>query len=55
MSDDLVYLTRDPLNAEVKLERVTGTITPAGQHYVRDHFPIPAPSGRLYPEMPRSV
>jgi DMSO/TMAO reductase YedYZ molybdopterin-dependent catalytic subunit len=47
MSDGLVYLTRDPLNAEVNFDRVTGTITPAGQHYVRDHFPIPAPPGRL--------
>ncbi len=39
--DDLLYLTRDPLNAEVRLERIRGLITPAGQHYVRDHFPIP--------------
>ncbi len=42
MSDDLVYLTREPLNAEVRPERIAGIITPAGQHYVRDHFPIPA-------------
>ena len=45
--DDLVYLTREPLNAEVRLERVRGLITPAGQHYVRDHFPIPAPPTHL--------
>jgi len=41
MTDDLVYLSREPLNAEVRLDRVTGLITPRGQHYVRDHFPIP--------------
>ena len=45
--DDLVYLTRDPLNAEVRPERIRGLITPAGQHYVRDHFPIPAPPADL--------
>jgi len=41
MSDDLVYLGREPLNAEVRTERIAGTITPVGTHYVRDHFPIP--------------
>lgn len=41
MSDDLVYLTRDPLNAEIRPERIDGDLTPAGQHYVRDHFAIP--------------
>ena len=45
--DDLLYLTRDPLNAEVRLERVRGLITPAGQHYVRDHFSIPGPPSDL--------
>ncbi len=45
--DDLVYLTRDPLNAEVRLERVRELITPAGQHYVRGHFPIPVPPADL--------
>ena len=47
MSDDLVYLTREPLNAEVRPERVTGAITPVGQHYVRSHFAIPKHSGHL--------
>ncbi|HYK98055.1 MAG TPA: sulfite oxidase [Candidatus Acidoferrales bacterium] len=47
MSDDLVYLTRDPLNAEVRPERITGAITPVGTHYVRDHFPIPEPPSHL--------
>jgi DMSO/TMAO reductase YedYZ molybdopterin-dependent catalytic subunit len=41
MSDDLVYLGREPLNAEVRLDRVTDVLTPRGQHYVRDHFAIP--------------
>jgi len=43
VSDDLVYLGRDPLNAEVIPERITGALTPRGQHYVRDHFAIPDP------------
>ena len=44
-TDDLVYLTREPLNAETPLEKQTGVITPASRHYVRDHFAIPeAPS-----------
>lgn len=47
MSDDLVYVTREPLNAELRPERITGTITPAGMHYVRDHFTIPAPPDHL--------
>ena len=38
---DLVYLGRDPLNAETRLERQRGPITPAGRHYIRDHFSIP--------------
>lgn len=41
--DDLVCLTRDPVNAEVRVERIRGLITPAGQHYIRGHFPVPAP------------
>jgi DMSO/TMAO reductase YedYZ molybdopterin-dependent catalytic subunit len=44
---DLVYLTREPLNAETRLERQTETITPARQHYVRDHFAIPTPPTEL--------
>ena len=41
-ADDLVYLSREPLNAETPLDRQVGVITPAARHYVRDHFPIPA-------------
>jgi DMSO/TMAO reductase YedYZ molybdopterin-dependent catalytic subunit len=46
-ADDLIYLSRDPLNAETPLERQIGVITPASRHYVRDHFPIPAVPERL--------
>lgn len=41
-ADDLVYLSREPLNAETPLERQVGVITPSARHYVRDHFAIPA-------------
>ena len=46
-SDELVYLSREPLNAETPLERQVGAITPASRHYVRDHFPIPQAPERL--------
>jgi DMSO/TMAO reductase YedYZ molybdopterin-dependent catalytic subunit len=46
-SEELVYLSREPLNAETPLERQVGTITPTTRHYVRDHFPIPQASERL--------
>src|SRR5712692_9802460 len=46
-ADELVYLSRDPLNAETRLERQLGLITPAARHYVRDHFAIPEPPQRL--------
>lgn len=46
-ADDLIHLTREPLNAETPLERQTGVITPTSRHYVRDHFPIPDVTGRL--------
>jgi len=45
--DDLVVLSRDPLNAETPLARQVGSITPVPQHYVRSHFTAPTP--------PRSV
>lgn len=45
--DDLVYLSREPLNAETPLERQVGVITPASRHYVRDHFAIPQAPNRL--------
>jgi DMSO/TMAO reductase YedYZ molybdopterin-dependent catalytic subunit len=46
-SDDLLYLSRDPVNAETPLARQVGVITPAGRHYVRDHFAIPPRPDRL--------
>ena len=46
-SDDLVYLSREPLNAETPLARQVGVITPAERHYVRDHFAIPQGPDRL--------
>src|SRR5688500_16156505 len=38
---DLVYLSREPLNAERPLDRQVGVMTPAARHCVRDDFPIP--------------
>jgi DMSO/TMAO reductase YedYZ molybdopterin-dependent catalytic subunit len=46
-SDELIYLSREPLNAETPLERQVGAITPTTRHYVRDHFPIPQTPARL--------
>ncbi len=46
-AEDLVYLSREPLNAETPLERQVGVITPASRHYLRDHFAIPAAPDRL--------
>lgn len=46
-AEDLVYLSREPLNAETPLERQVGVITPSARHYVRDHFAIPAAPDRL--------
>ena len=47
MSDELVYLSHEPINAETPLARQVGVITPAGRHYVRDHFAIPQGPDRL--------
>lgn len=46
-SDELVYLSREPVNAETPLDRLVGAITPATRHYVRDHFARPTPPDRL--------
>jgi len=45
--DELVYVTRDPLNAETRLDRERGLITPIRRHYIRDHFPIPRSPAEL--------
>ena len=46
-AEELLYLSRDPLNAETPLERQVGVVTPASRHYVRDHFAIPRAPERL--------
>ncbi len=46
-AEELVYLSREPLNAETPLERQVGVVTPASRHYVRDHFAIPRAPERL--------
>ena len=46
-ADDLLYVSREPLNAETPLARQVGVITPAERHYVRDHFAIPRGPDRL--------
>ncbi len=47
MPSELVILTHEPLNAETPLDRFSGAITPAGRHYVRNHFAIPQPPREL--------
>ncbi|MDP9264746.1 MAG: sulfite oxidase [Chloroflexota bacterium] len=44
---DLLVVSADPFNAETRLERQLGVVTPVGRHYVRDHFPLPEPPDRL--------
>jgi len=46
-SSELIYLSREPANAETPLDRQVGTITPAARHYIRDHFARPEPPERL--------
>ena len=46
-SDALVFLSHEPLNAELRPDRIRGAITPPGQHYIRDHFAIPSPPAYL--------
>ncbi|HEV2011440.1 MAG TPA: sulfite oxidase [Candidatus Limnocylindria bacterium] len=41
--DERVIVTREPLNAETRLELQDGLITPAARHYVRSHFGFPDP------------
>ncbi len=40
--DERVIVSRDPLNAETRLDLQEGVITPATCHYVRSHFSFPA-------------
>src|SRR5438128_11261893 len=41
--DERVTLTREPFNAETRLDLQDGPITPASRHYVRSHFAVPPP------------
>jgi DMSO/TMAO reductase YedYZ molybdopterin-dependent catalytic subunit len=41
--DERLIVTREPLNAETRLELQDGPITPASRHYVRSHFAFPSP------------
>ncbi len=41
--DERVIVSRDPLNAETRLDLQEGVITPARRHYVRSHFSFPTP------------
>jgi DMSO/TMAO reductase YedYZ molybdopterin-dependent catalytic subunit len=45
--DERVIVSRDPLNAETRLDLQEGVITPTGRHYVRSHFSFPAPPAVL--------
>ncbi|MEA2661265.1 MAG: hypothetical protein QOH08_837 [Chloroflexota bacterium] len=45
--DERLIVSREPLNAETRLELQDGPITPAGRHYVRSHFAFPDPPGRI--------
>jgi DMSO/TMAO reductase YedYZ molybdopterin-dependent catalytic subunit len=58
---DLLVLSEEPLNAEMKLDKQRGPTVPAGRHYVRTHFGIPAEpreiliAGGIGDAMPTSV
>jgi DMSO/TMAO reductase YedYZ molybdopterin-dependent catalytic subunit len=45
--DERVVITREPLNAETRLERHDGPLTPDGLHYVRSHFAFPSPPASI--------
>ena len=45
--DELVYVSREPLNAETRLDRQQGLITSNREHYIRDHFAIPLAPAEL--------
>jgi DMSO/TMAO reductase YedYZ molybdopterin-dependent catalytic subunit len=57
--DERVVITREPFNAETRLERHDGPLTPSGLHYVRSHFPFPSPPASIAiagtVQRPRSV
>src|SRR5437868_10494601 len=45
--DERVVISREPFNAEARLELQDGALTPIGRHYVRSHFPFPNPPGGI--------
>ena len=45
--EERLIVTREPLNAEARLDLQDGPITPSARHYVRSHFALPAPSGTI--------
>ena len=45
--DELLYVSREPLNAETRLDRQRGLITSNREHYIRDHFAIPQAPAEL--------
>jgi DMSO/TMAO reductase YedYZ molybdopterin-dependent catalytic subunit len=45
--DERVVITREPFNAETRLERHDGALTPPGLHYVRSHFAAPEPPAAI--------
>lgn len=45
--DERVVITREPFNAETRLERHDGPLTPSGLHYVRSHFAMPSPPASI--------
>ena len=44
---DLNVVSPAPFNAETRLEAQEGVLTPAGRHYVRNHFAVPTHDGTL--------
>jgi DMSO/TMAO reductase YedYZ molybdopterin-dependent catalytic subunit len=45
--DERIVITREPFNAETRLERHDGPLTPSGLHYVRSHFALPSRPGSI--------
>ena len=44
---DRRVVSAEPFNAETRLERQVGLVTPVARHYVRDHFALPTPPAHL--------
>ena len=47
-TSDLTVVSPAPFNAETRLEAQVGIVTPAGRHYVRNHFAVPSHDGTLH-------